>query len=377
MTLQYKIIKQLGKGSYGRAFLAKNLETSELMVIKEISFDENEDHVKAAALNEIKIIEKLRHDNIIRIHNSSIQEGRILLLMEYADGGDLSKYIKKQIQIINEKKVLDIFVQLCLAVKYLHDRKILHRDLKPSNVFLTKDGIVKLGDFGVAKILGSTMALATTQVGTPFNISPEIIKGKPYGYSSDIWSLGTILFELVTLYHPFEADTSQDLSMKILYDKIPRIASIYSEEICSLVEHMLKKNPNKRPSIYEILEIPLIYWKAVSLLGMEMAEKELSHRIFHGICGGETPKNHQKEIKISVTKESSFSFMGRALNLEGKTEAKDQVDVVEKFIVKIAGEKKLKQMKNNSEDIMVKDSDKFIVELFHQLIKFKKDHNIQ
>jgi len=93
-----------------------------------------------------------------------------------------------------------------LAVKHVHDRKILHRDLKSSNVFLTNNNRVKLGDFGIAKVLNKTTSKAKSFVGTPYYISPEIIEGKRYDFFSDIWSIGVILYELCTLELPFKGE---------------------------------------------------------------------------------------------------------------------------------------------------------------------------
>jgi NIMA (never in mitosis gene a)-related kinase len=242
-TSQFKVLKKLGKGGCGRALLAKDIKTSELMVIKEIIFSEKEDSQRTAALNEIKVIEKLKHNNIIKFYGSSSSNEKILLLMEYADGGDLESLIQNQNKkLFDENKILDIFIQLCFAVKYLHDRKILHRDLKPSNVFMTNKGTVKLGDFGFEKALASTISLNATQVRTPYCISPEILKEKQYSYSTDIWSLGAILYELTALNHPFEAEDLTELMKKIMNERTPRVPSRYSDELRNLVSKILQKN---------------------------------------------------------------------------------------------------------------------------------------
>jgi NIMA (never in mitosis gene a)-related kinase len=98
-------------------------------------------------------------------------------------------------------------VQICFAVKYLHDKKILHRDLKLSNIFISSNGDIKLGDFGIAKVLSNTDEFTKTIVGTPYYLSPEICQKKPYNYKSDIWSLGCVLYEIMNLKHAFEGDS--------------------------------------------------------------------------------------------------------------------------------------------------------------------------
>ena len=122
--------------------------------------------------------------------------------MDYADGGDLQIRIRGQKgKFFNETQILDWFTQTCLAIKHIHDRKILHRDIKSQNIFLTKNGLVKLGDFGIAKCLNYTMDKAKTIVGTPYYLSPEIVQNKPYSFKSDIWSLGIHIF-ICLCFHP-------------------------------------------------------------------------------------------------------------------------------------------------------------------------------
>jgi NIMA (never in mitosis gene a)-related kinase len=108
--------------------------------------------------------------------------------------------------IQREDIILNWFVQLCFAVKYIHEKNILHRDLKLSNIFLSSTGDIKLGDFGIAKVLSET-GFAETMVGTPYYLSPEICQKKLYRQSSDIWSMGCILFEMMNLKHAFEANS--------------------------------------------------------------------------------------------------------------------------------------------------------------------------
>jgi len=109
--------------------------------------------------------------NIVGYVDSFMHRGSLCIVMEYADGGDLEKIIKsRRGRLLSESNVLDWFIQLCIALKYVHNRKVLHRDLKPANIMMTAKGIVKLGDFGIAKMLDSTAALAATATGTPYYV---------------------------------------------------------------------------------------------------------------------------------------------------------------------------------------------------------------
>lgn len=164
---------------------------------------------KRETLFEAKILEVLNHPNIVRFREVyKTKKGKLCIVMDYADGGDLQTLIKgraKQKKYLTESEVLDYFTQICLSLKHTHDKKILHRDLKSQNIFLTKRGIVKLGDFGIARVLSHTKSAAKTVVGTPYYLSPEIIKSEAYNFKSDIWSLGVLLYEMAALTPPFNA----------------------------------------------------------------------------------------------------------------------------------------------------------------------------
>lgn len=119
----------------------------------------------------------------------------------------------------SEDEILDWFAQIALALKFVHDRKILHRDLKAANIFITKDGKIKLGDFGIARVLSNTISQAQTLVGTPYYLSPEIIESKPYSFKSDIWSLGIVLYEMCALQPPFSGSSLPKLAGRIVKGK--------------------------------------------------------------------------------------------------------------------------------------------------------------
>jgi NIMA (never in mitosis gene a)-related kinase len=124
-------------------------------------------------------------------------------------------------------------VQICLALEYVHDQGVIHRDIKTQNIFLTGNNTVKLGDFGVSKLLGTAISNAMTVVGTPYYMSPEVCKSEPYSAKSDVWALGCILYELCTLKKAFEADNLLGLVYKIVMDPVKQLdASLgFSDEM--------------------------------------------------------------------------------------------------------------------------------------------------
>jgi len=139
-----------------------------------------------------------------------------------------------------------------MGLKHMHDRKILHRDLKSANVFLTKTGLVKLGDFGISRVLSNTLELASTAVGTPYYLSPEICENKKYNHKSDVWSIGVILYELVALRVPFQGNSFAQLVVAIARGAYPPPPKHYSPALSDLIAMMLRHKPSERPSTHEV-----------------------------------------------------------------------------------------------------------------------------
>ena len=262
MSSKYKVKKLLGEGSFGKAFLCSRDSDEDLCVIKQIKVEDMTKQEKDDVINESTILSKLDHPNIIKFFEffeSKTPQQTFNIVTEYADGGDLSEKIKEQNKTpFKESDILDYFTQICLALKHIHEKKIIHRDLKSGNVFLMKSGLVKLGDFGIAKTFKNTMDKAKTMVGTPYYLSPEIIQGKPYDNKSDIWSLGVLLYEMMTFKMPFEANTLPMLSMKIMRGNYTPPSSMYTKDLREIVSKCLMVDPSRRPSIREILKMPII-----------------------------------------------------------------------------------------------------------------------
>ena len=200
--------------------------------------------------------------------------------MEHADGGDLAQRIntvKSQRSSISEETVLDWVTQICLGMKHIHDRKIIHRDIKAQNIFLMKDNSIRLGDFGVARILDYTVAKAHTQVGTPYYIAPEILKGRAYTNKADIWSLGVLIYELCALDVPIKAANLHDLYKRIMgFTKVPALPRQYSENVKQIISSMLTVDASKRPSINDLLSHPAIKPRITKFMSEEEILKEFS-----------------------------------------------------------------------------------------------------
>lgn len=181
------------------------------------------------AKQEVKVLAQMKHPNIVAYVDHFEELGKLYIAMDFCEGGDMAGRIKAQKGVhFPESEILDWFVQISLAIKHVHDRKILHRDLKTQNIFLTRNNMIKLGDFGIAKVLKNTSELARTAIGTPYYLSPEICEERPYNNKSDVWSLGCVLYEITTLKHAFEAGNFKGLILKILTGRYPPIPAFYS-----------------------------------------------------------------------------------------------------------------------------------------------------
>ncbi|NXU89222.1 NEK3 kinase, partial [Xiphorhynchus elegans] len=250
---EYKVLKILGEGSFGRALLVHHRFSDQKYAMKEIRLPMSSSGVENSR-KEAVLLAKMKHPNIVAYKESFEADGHLYIVMEYCDDGDLMQKIKHQRgSLFPEDTILHWFVQMCLAVKHIHDKHVLHRDIKSKNVFLTQNGKVKLGDFGSARLLAHPMSYACTYVGTPYYVPPEIWESMPYNNKSDIWSLGCILYELCTLKHPFQANSWKHLILKICKGSYDPLPSHYSYELHYLIKQMFKRNPRNRPSASTIL----------------------------------------------------------------------------------------------------------------------------
>lgn len=212
----------------------------------------------------MRILASIEHPNVIAYKEAFFEESSqtLCIVMEFADGGDLQSKItsmKKGGKFMKEEDVWSIFYQIVLGLQTLHKRKIVHRDIKCANIFITKDGVVKLGDLNVSKI--AKMGILKTQTGTPYYASPEVWQDKPYDKRSDIWSLGCVLFEMAALNPPFTAPDIKSLYQRVLKAVIPRIPPSFSSDLYAMIKSLLQVDPKNRPSTKQIIHMPVFIAK--------------------------------------------------------------------------------------------------------------------
>ncbi|XP_026085139.1 serine/threonine-protein kinase Nek9 [Carassius auratus] len=269
--LHYIPIRVLGKGSFGEATLYRRTEDNSLVVWKEIDLNCLSDKKRRDVMNEISILSILQHNNIIAYFNHFMDKNTLLIELEYCNGGNLYEKINQQKGVLFKQEVVVWYLyQIAAAVAHIHKAGVLHRDIKTLNIFLTKTNLIKLGDYGLAKKLDSEYAMAETCVGTPYYMSPELCQGVKYNFKSDIWAMGCVLFELLTLTRTFDATNPLNLCVKIVQGNwtMEINSEDYTPDLIKLVYECLDQDPEKRPTAEQILEQPVI-----SLVRAELEER--------------------------------------------------------------------------------------------------------
>ncbi|XP_060036255.1 serine/threonine-protein kinase Nek11 [Erinaceus europaeus] len=260
---RYVLHQKLGSGSFGTVYLVsdkKARQGEELKVLKEISVRELNPNETVQANLEAQLLSKLDHPAIVKFHASFVEQDNFCIITEYCEGRDLDYKIqeyKEAGKTFSENQIIEWFIQLLLGVDYMHERRILHRDLKSKNIFL-KNNLLKIGDFGVSRLLMGSCDLATTLTGTPYYMSPEALQHQGYNTKSDIWSLACILYEMCCMNHAFTGCSFLSIVLKIVEGDTPSLPEKYPRELNAVMESMLSKSPASRPSAIEILKTPYI-----------------------------------------------------------------------------------------------------------------------
>eukprot|EP00928_Gymnodinium_smaydae_P019236 TRINITY_DN1735_c2_g1_i1.p1 TRINITY_DN1735_c2_g1~~TRINITY_DN1735_c2_g1_i1.p1 ORF type:complete len:859 (+),score=196.49 TRINITY_DN1735_c2_g1_i1:232-2808(+) len=260
---RFERLQVLGRGAFGVAMLVRDRSCGGrrggLRVVKEINLSSLSPKAQREAHSEASVLKGLSHANVVAYFDYFVEDSRLHIVMEFADGGDLSALVKKrrtENSRFDQIDALVIFVQCCLALRHIHGKHVLHRDLKCQNIFLMKSGVVKLGDFGIAKVLDHTAAQADTMIGTPSYLSPEVCDNRPYGIKADVWALGIVLYEMLALEPPFKGNCLAALVVKIVTAEPKPVPSDYGEEVRALVASCLRKKPEERPSAEDLLAQP-------------------------------------------------------------------------------------------------------------------------
>ena len=261
---KYEVKQKIGKGKFGLVKCGLNKETKKPVAIKIMAKKNMDKSDLELAKVEIDILKIGQHPNIIKLYDIYENESYIYIIMEYCSGGDLLSYFEYHEYELPETKVCEIIHKLSMAIYYLHSYGIVHRDLKPENILMTDlspQADIRLLDFGLSKIIGNEEK-CTEPYGTLSFVAPEVLQGKPYDKSVDLWSIGIITFLLLCGYLPFDDKHSErEIARQTIQDPVPfeeKIWKKYSPEAKTFVDGLLQKKPEKRYSIKEVLEHPWI-----------------------------------------------------------------------------------------------------------------------
>ncbi|XP_032314217.1 serine/threonine-protein kinase Nek4 isoform X1 [Camelus ferus] len=299
----YCYLRVVGRGSYGEVTLVRHRQDGRQYVIKKLNLRNASSRERRAAEQEAQLLSQLKHPNIVTYKESwEGGDGLLYIVMGFCEGGDLYQKLKEQKgRLLPESQVVEWFVQIAMALQYLHEKHILHRDLKTQNVFLTRTNIIKVGDLGIARVLENHCDMASTLIGTPYYMSPELFSNKPYNYKSDVWALGCCVYEMATLKHAFNAKDMNSLVYRIIEGKLPPMPKDYSPELAELIRTMLSKRPEERPSVRSILRQPYIK-RQISLFLEATKAKTSKNNIKNGgskskpvtpVVSGNTESNHE------------------------------------------------------------------------------------
>ncbi|CAF3958368.1 unnamed protein product [Adineta steineri] len=238
---RYKIIKKLGAGNFGTAYLVTDLKAkNESKVLKVVRLGEMDSDQTVDSVHEAELLSNLHNEHIVKFYESFLENDCLCIVTEFCEGGDLDqrfKELKKQNRVLDEEQIVEWLIQILIAVQYMHKSRILHRDLKARNIFLRSEK-VKIGDFGISRILVGTMDVASTFTGTP--------------------SVGCLLYEMCTYEHAFNGKGLMNVIYKVVEGQPPELPTTYSKELNDILKKMFTKEPKQRPSAVELLNDPFI-----------------------------------------------------------------------------------------------------------------------
>jgi serine/threonine protein kinase len=281
----FELVMVIGGVASGVVFLARNLladaREAKFVAVKFVELGGRSEADRNRALAEVHCLLNCSFFSILRCHRDFLDydgqsqqqghENAIALVLDYANAGDLRQEIKgrrKTNRTFKEHEAGLLFLQVLMAINYLHSKHMLHRDIKSANVLLCTNGIIKLGDFGFSKIYKGSVSgeVGNTFCGTPYYVAPEIWKKVRYSKKAEMYSLGVLLYELLTLNRPFDGDDLTKVREEAISAPVPSLPQEFSQEMRDLVTALMAKDPADRPTTEAVLATPLMKLLTSALL---------------------------------------------------------------------------------------------------------------
>ena len=256
----YKMVKYLNQGSYGKIYLVEKKDTKNLYALKSIKIFGIDRYNKVSILNEIRILLINNNQFLLKCYDIFVHNKKLCIITEYIDGGDLDTFIKKN--TLKEDELIKIFLKICVGIEALHYNNIIHRDIKPANILITKKGEIKICDFGICKFLDYNK-VTNTCIGTPYFMSPEQMTNQYYDYKIDVWGIGCVLYYLLYKKYPFNGANIHQLKNNIRYHNpfnnnkkpyLPYISNNNRFRIEQILKEMFEKTKQKRMNLTLFLD---------------------------------------------------------------------------------------------------------------------------
>lgn len=305
---KYTKIDKLGEGTYGIVYKAKNRETGEIVALKRIRLDSEDEGVPCTAIREISLLKELKHPNIVRLYDVIHTEKKLTLVFEHLDQ-DLKKYLDECGGVISRSTMKSFLYQLLKGISFCHEHRVLHRDLKPQNLLINKKGDLKLADFGLARAFGIPVRNYSHEVVTLWYRAPDVLMGsRKYSTPIDIWSAGCIFAEMATGKPLFPGTSTTDQLMRIfkilgtpdekswpgiveLPDYKPDFPVYPAQKLTSLITGLDEEG-------HDLLAKMLQYDPTLRIT----SQKALQHPYFQSVREKEEKENQIKSSTTGITK---------------------------------------------------------------------------
>lgn len=251
--------KVLGQGTYGCVYKAKRISDGKSYAVKVVNLGKLNHREIEDSVNEIRLMASFDSPFIIQFYEAFVDNRRLCIVTEYSRLGDLAHLIqrrKNKRRPFQEEDIWRFLIEILSGLKVLHSCGVVHRDLKSANILLSAPDLIKVADLGVSTVLHTTQ-LARTQIGTPLYLAPEVWKKRPYDQKCDMWSLGVLLYEIMTFTFPFLGRTTEEIARKVCMGRFS-LPHNYSADLISIVKRLLQVSPILRPTVEDLLDLQCI-----------------------------------------------------------------------------------------------------------------------